>query len=175
MLVDQWIFVYPFSEFHMTGLVWILGLTNKAWLAALPSSNGLLCGSIDEMPPSRSIHRSSQALPSAQQFVEGQTTLLDRSGMSLPDPHSQQGRAGHGIQLTAHTSPEWSRVLPVAECSSLAGSSLAESCTSYIMTFIPRKPVIPSRFISLKTHFLILAGRWFYQIWLERSAIDHIW
>ena len=34
------------------------------------------------------------------------------------------------------------------------------------ITWIPCKLVIPSRFISWKTHFLMLAGSGYYQIWL---------
>ena len=41
--------------------------------------------------------------------------------------------------------------------------------------WIPWKLVIPSRFISWKTHFLILAGRGFYQMWLGRNRPNHIW
>ena len=36
-----------------------------------------------------------------------------------------------------------------------------------MLIWIPWKLAIPSRFISWKTHFLILAGSGFYQIWLE--------
>ena len=36
-------------------------------------------------------------------------------------------------------------------------------------SWIPWKLVLPSRFISRKTHFLILAGSAFYQIWLGRG------
>ena len=40
------------------------------------------------------------------------------------------------------------------------------------MTWIPWKLVIPSRFISWKTHFLILVGSAFYQIWSGRSNLE---
>ena len=62
------------------------------------------------------------------------------------------------------TKSKWKYLQLLIQLSILVASKSHENC----MTWIPWKLVLPSRFISWKTHFLILAGSGFYQIWWGR-------